>query len=543
MKNLDDQYFGNYRFNERSQRLISAVLISLMMASAGVTVAQFGHQMVPNWHGEYLAILGILFTFERFFSHRTIKRLSIFSREWIVFVSTQWVVNILLIKLVATLTYGVETLIAEIPLWQEAFIQNFFNPNFIVALLFSVLVWLFVGVITELLDEMGLDAALVNREVMSSSIQDRTPPRQRVMATVFGVGGGLMFLTAAARVDTRALFANEAGVFKQLSPLEGGGAGTLLYFLFGFALLSQSQYLTLNIRWFLQGVPVSRTIAIKWAIYSFSFMLLIVLIVSVLPTNYSIGLLSVLGYLIDLVMGIVILIFTILLTIVSFIISLPFMLLGLKSPTSSPNNVIQPPVETPPPAIITESTPFPWFELLKSILFWSVFLIIIGYSISQYLRQHEQILDGLRKIPGWKIFSTFFRWVTGVFTGLNKRVTNIFQSGVARLSPQTDTPRKISFGRMFRLRNLTSRQRVIFYYQALLRRGSETGVPREESQTPDEYASRLEQTIPTVTHEVVSLTEAFNEARYSQHSIDQEDASAVKVSWERIRKVFRGRRG
>ena len=126
--------------------------------------------------------------------------------------------------------------------------------------------------------------------------------RQRLMAVVFGCGAVLMFLTALSRIDLRAFFANQGIQQAKLSSLAGGGGGTLLYFLFGLALLSQAHYITLNTRWFLQGVPVSRKIASRWALYSLGFLFLVVLVASMLPTNYSLGLLSVLGYLLDILL-------------------------------------------------------------------------------------------------------------------------------------------------------------------------------------------------------------------------------------------------
>lgn len=257
MMDKGDPYIENSRFNEHTHRIISAVLVSLMMASAGLTVAQVGHQISPDWNVGYLAAIGFLIALERYYSHRALKKLSIFSREWIVLVSTQWVVNLVVLKLIVTLSKGLDTLLAEIPLWQQAFAEKFFAPDYLVAIIFALLVWFSVGMITDLLDELGLDAALITREVMASGVQDQAPPRQRLMAIVFAIGGGLMVLTAVARVDTRALFANDGDVLRQLSPLDGGGAGTLLYFIFGFVLLSQAQFITLNTRWFLHGVPVS----------------------------------------------------------------------------------------------------------------------------------------------------------------------------------------------------------------------------------------------------------------------------------------------
>jgi hypothetical protein len=99
------------------------------------------------------------------------------------------------------------------------------------------------------------------------------------------------------------------------------------------------------------------------------------------------------------------------------------------------------------------------------------------------------------------------------------------------------------FGRFPRLGALSPRQKIVFYYQALLRRGNETGLPRDKSQTPNEYAELLEHSLPTVKEDVLSLTESFCEARYSRHPVEPQDANQVKAYWERIRQVFRGRRG
>jgi hypothetical protein len=543
MTNRDDQYLEGLHLNERNHRFISAGLISLMMASAGLTIAHFGEQMSTNWNWGYLPLVGFLISLERFYSHRVLKKQSLLSREWIVLVSTQWVVNFIVIKIIVSLSNGLDYLLVEIPLWQRSFLEIFFSPDYLIAIIFALAVWFIVGMMTEQLEEMGMNAALINREVISSSAQNQPPPRQRLMTTVFAVGAGLMFLTAIARVDTRALFANESGIIRQLSPLEGGGAGALLYFSLGIVLLSQARYITLNTRWFLQNIPVNRSISVNWIIYCIGFLFLIGLVVSVLPTNYSLGLLSVIGYLIDILMGIVILIFTIILAIFGFLVSLPFLLLGFDEPSNMPEFAIQPPVATPPPPVVSESTPFPWLDLLKSVLFWGIFLSVIGYSIVHYLRQHQDVLNMLRKVPGWRIASAIWTWITGLFRGLNRRVSHVIQSGRERFRPQIDSTRIPGVGRFLRLRNLSPRQKVFFYYQALLRRGNETGLPRIEAQTPNEYAIRLERSLPTVSDEITSITEAFSEARYSQHKVEIEDANTVKKYWERIRQVFRGRRG
>ena len=532
------------RFNERTQRALSVVLVAMMMASAGITVAQVGYQIVPGWNGSYLAVIGFLIALERFYTHRSITKVSAFSREWIVLISTQWVVNLIVVKLIVTLSDGLNTLLVEVPRWQQSFAKAFFSNEYIGALFFAILVWIFVGMFAELLDQLGLDAALIARDSMTNSAAGETSPRQRLMATIFAIGGVLMFLAALARVDIRVLFANETGVINaNLSPLEGGGAGTLLYFLFGFALLSQAQYISLNTRWFLQSVPVSHSVAKSWAIYSITFLILIVLIVSVLPTNYSMGLISVLSYLFDIIITIIVLFLGFIFLIIGFLFSIPFMLLGLDNPIRVPE-IVPPAMFEPPPAeTMANSGPFPWLDLLKSILFWGVFLLVVGYSISHYLRQHEEILQALRKIPGWKILAAFWNWLSAMFGGLNCGVSNMIEKGRARLRPAVVSKNFRGIARFTRLRNLSPQQKVRFYYHALLRRGDETGLPRQESQTPEEYAVNLKRSLPTVDNEIASMTEAFNEARYSRHTINTEESNAVKSFWEKIRKVFRGRRG
>ena len=543
MKRADGVYLEASRFNERAHRFISALLVSFMMASAGVTIAQVGHQLSPDWRAGYLGAIGFLAALERFYSSRTLKKLLVFTREWLVLVSTQWVVNLIIIKLIVTLSAGMDTLLAEIPLWQRSFSEGFFTTEYLVAIGFAFLVWMFAGMLADLLDEMGLDAAIISREALYTPMRDPRPPRQRLMAVVFGIGAVLMFITSLSRVDLRAFFTNQGIVQTDLSALAGGGAGTLLYFLFGLALLSQSNYITLNTRWFMQQVPVSKKIAAGWAFYSLGFLLLILLIASILPTNYSLGLLSVLGYLLDILLSILMLIITIIFYIFSILISLLFRLLGLAVPAQAPSTFQPQVIATPPPALAEPGSPFPWLDLLKSLVFWIVFLGVVGYSISQYLRQHEEILEGLRKIPGWSIISVIWQWITGIFGGLNRRVAGVIEAGKTRLRSRGDSVPLSALRRFTSLRRLSPRQKVLFYYHALLRRGDETGLPRKVSQTPEEYAAILERSLPTVENEIILITDAFSEARYSHHPIEPDDADHVKTTWEQIRRVFRGRRG
>ena len=89
------------------------------------------------------------------------------------------------------------------------------------------------------------------------------------------------------------------------------------------------------------------------------------------------------------------------------------------------------------------------------------------------------------------------------------------------------------------LRRLPPRQKIRFYYLALVRRGGETGLSRAEWQTPREYAGTLETKLEAEDENVEEMTAAFMDARYSRHEVTGERAGLVQRTWERIRQALR----
>lgn len=85
-------------------------------------------------------------------------------------------------------------------------------------------------------------------------------------------------------------------------------------------------------------------------------------------------------------------------------------------------------------------------------------------------------------------------------------------------------------------RNMDARQKVSFFYQAMIRRSGEKGLPRRNSQTPYEYASTLDTALPEAEDDINTLTSAFIEARYSPRPVQSEQVNLVKSTWERLRK-------
>ena len=109
------------------------------------------------------------------------------------------------------------------------------------------------------------------------------------------------------------------------------------------------------------------------------------------------------------------------------------------------------------------------------------------------------------------------------------------EAGLARLRTLRTRPGLTAPGGFLSLRRLDPRQRIYYFYLALVRRGSERGLARSASQTPYEFAARLETALPTVDTDIESLTDTFVEARYSRRAVPAEKANLVKATWARIR--------
>jgi hypothetical protein len=159
----------------------------------------------------------------------------------------------------------------------------------------------------------------------------------------------------------------------------------------------------------------------------------------------------------------------------------------------------------------------------------------------QYLRQNKELLDKIRRVPGLAILVNAWKWlIQQIRTGV-KTIPVFIQNNIERMRESRQALRsKSSFIRS--LRRYTPRQRVLFYYLAMVRRGGEKGYHRQPYSTPFEYSKILKQNLPQIDDEISKLTDSFVEARYSQHEIQEGKAKQVREYWEKIRQVIRNLR-
>ncbi|KPL06875.1 hypothetical protein AMJ86_06785 [bacterium SM23_57] len=530
---------GNSNTDQQGYNIVNALIVSLMIACLGFTVASFVSKVNPDLYVNYLPVLGFLITLERIYSVKRTKRLMVLGRTWMIYQFTQWVFLLIAVKIILLIADHPDSLRIEFQLWRLDFFTYFFDNETLFAIIYLVLVWGISGYFASLLNEMSLKEILIRYEMRTMAPISGPPVRERLLGLIFGLGFIQLVLTGLMRINLRILL---SGNFKALSVqplpfLAAGAWNVLVYFILGLVLMSQSQFTRLNARWRFQQIKVTPQLGNRWATYSILFIVLLAVVASLLPTNYSLGFLSVLAYILRYVFGFMFFLVGFIASLVIFIFNLLLSLLGLTphDQVSFPSsNFISPspPVETQAVAI------HPWLEVLKSLLFWTVFLGIVGFSVYQFIGQHKELLTTIRRTPGISWLIKVFQWLFGGFRMINQKLSQAVEIGIQRLRKRAIDRLTTEMPRYLSLRRLTPRQRVLFFFKAMVRRGGERGIPRKESQTPYEYASKLEGMIPDADRDVNSLTNAFVEARYSKRNINQEKAGLVKRYWERIRKAL-----
>lgn len=524
------------RSNETIFRLTSHALVALMMTCAAFTLLSLVDRLLPGWQPFYLAALCFFCALERLYTYRRFEKLHLFSKEWSITLATEWVVIALLVKLITGLSHGPGLFLTEIAKWQVNFNRYFLTGDFNFALVLMLITWLLSGAFASLLNEMDITRVL-QLEIEPGQEKGKLPARERLMGLIFSTGTVLVLMTAVVRLDMRAFFAKFSSLrFEVVPALAGGGASTLLYFMFGLALLSQTRFFDLHTRWSIQRIPVSRRLGRGWALYSLGFLLLTAALVALLPTSYSLKTMTVLGAVIQLLANVLFFVSQAIIVLFLFLISLPLLLFGRQPervlvqpalPTAIPNAVkLVPPVA--PPA---------WLDATKMLIFWSIFAAILIFSLIQYLRQHREVMDALRKMSAHARLSRIWQWLRSQFKKAQTGIARTLQAGRERL--RRAAAGSLAPGGFLSMRNLDARQKITFFYLALVRRGGEKGLPRRASQTPYEYASTLDAALPDAEDDIDALTNAFIEARYSPRPVQPEQVNLVKSTWERLRKTMR----
>jgi hypothetical protein len=518
-----------FRANEFLSLTFSRILLIVMMTCFGTALVQVIQGFVPTWNGSFLGLFCLITSIEAILMQNRLRKASDLEHSTTFYRVMEWVVILIVLKIALYFQEGWGTLLDDLPNWSRDFLGSFFNTDYFLSIFVLAAVWGFTLWFVTDLEEIETDVTLVDASDLGGFYSNRSAVRGRMANRFLTIGFIIVFMTALFTLDFDALFKGSV-VFQHRS----GALNLIMYFLAGMLLLSQTQFSVLRAGWAWERIPIQPHIARRWILYSLVALVLVTGIAFILPTSYSMGLLATMGYIFSLLFSLLAGLILLLLSPFIMLFAWLLRLLGKGGPNVALPQVTLP---TPPPEAVGRVRQ-PWMDVVQSVLFWSIFIGVIGYSFYQYFKQNKELLQKIKGARGIKFLLQAWDWIRGRLHGFNQAVTAVVGAGVQRLRAFMTRSSPKDAWNYLNLRRLTPRQQVLFFYLALIRRGGESGLPRKPSQTPYEYARYLDKSLPEVSQSVDSMTESFMEARYSNHAVETDQANRVQSYWERIRRAF-----
>lgn len=527
--------------NERVFRILGYGLVFMLMACTVLTMSILINTLFPDWHSGLIAGAALFVVVDRLYTYRQMKSLALLSPEWAITIAAQWIVIMLVIRLLLSYAGGPGSLREDLSLFARGYFEKFFSAEFVIALLLAFLVWHITRLFLDLIDEIGLNQSAALHEEAPPDQRNDVPAHQRMVNLIFSLGIVLVILTAMTRMNLRTIISNTEGMpGLEFSRFSGAEAGALLYFVFGLALLSLSRLMSLQTRWNRLRIPISsKNLTRQWGMYSLLFLLALALVVGLLPSGDSVGFFSLVGTLFGFLFAVLLFLTQIVIGFILLLISLPFLLLGKAPPMLANATVLPPPVLPSRPLAIAAGNET--WALVRSTVLWGLLVLLIVFALVQFARQHKNILPALRRsrIVNWLVLT--WQWLHANVDKTSGSLSRMLGQGLRGMRSRLGGRRVSSPGGLISLRSLDPRRKVFFFYHAMIRRGGEQEVARRPSQTPSEYAAVLEKTLPAAGEDIDSMTEAFIKARYSRHEVNSRDADAVKDAWERVRRVLQSK--
>jgi len=511
-----------------------------MLTCLVVAFVELVSRIVPGWRGPHYVAFAFLVSWEGIQSERLLRRRRPGYSGHFRYRAVEAVIILVLFKLIRYVPLGWDVLWADVRQW-GADASTFLDTGFIVGGICILDLWMTAIAITKNLyllevhpSEIPPDPTSPNYDRWSSAYGQRVD-RQAVLRDIvhhyFWGGVVLLLLAGLTRFDVSFLDLHAP------PPLSGLVVNAMFYFVLGLVLISQAHFSILQVSWRVERIDVSPRLGTRWAWQAVAFLALITVVALVLPTGYSVGLPQAIAFVANLIVGALYFIISSVFYLLALLLGLVLSALGLRA---EPMAYPRPTPQQPPLLPGDPGTPsnLPWLELLKSVLFWGVFLAIVGYSVYHFLRERRGLFPGFEG----SLLARLLAWLRALWQRTRQWSAQVRQAVATRLGRRSEQQERFGPWRVIRLSRLSPRQRVRYFYLSVLRRAARTGHGRRPQQTPHEYSATLAGCVPETAPEVATLTRAFVEARYSQRSLSEQEANVIKRVWQRVRATLARRR-
>ncbi len=495
--------------------------VGVMMGCIALSVVDLIHLFAPTWTGTFIIAGSILAALDAHYSLRMIRTRELRGVDVTRFRATEFAALFVLLRIGSYIGDSWADIWGDFVLWPLE-PQRILNRETVVALALALVSWWVSTQTARDLERIGEPPP---------HQRDHVPPQESIANRFFYGGVVLLLLTGITRIGIAGLL--------DLSrpPVPGLVLNVLVYSLLGLAMMGQVHLTRSFQQWETQGTRVAQGLAKRWVRYSVILVSLAALAAFLLPTGYTVGLLDVVATLVY-GLGYLATLFTMLLWLLFSLLLAPFArLFGADSaPPPRPLPSLELPEAGTGAPDLGGASPH-WFEILRSLVFWTAALAMVIYVIRSYLRDRPELLEALvslRPIRAVRDFlANLWRRLTGLAEIIAERTPGQFSWRRTHHRPP-----EMPF-RLFRLGALSPRERILYYYLSILRRAGQLGFPRRRSQTPHEYGQAIEPHLEGAEMEMSTLTQSFIEARYSQHAFDRLQDRQVRARWRQVKAALR----
>ncbi|MGQ9682829.1 MAG: DUF4129 domain-containing protein [Anaerolineae bacterium] len=521
-----------FRQREAFRILVIAGMMTCLASAAG----ELARRVLPVFDPAPLVALAFLVCLEGIAGDRLLRQLpeaSLRLRLRLV----EWVVILLLLRLVLLLTQGWEAASATLTRWL-ARPQALIDGGILAGALLLFIVWQLGILMAQALEALGpeadepppKDSAAYYAWLTRPKAASRSQGWENLRQLYLGGGAVLLICSGLARLDI------SAALSLRHPAVAGIILNALLYFALGLLLLAQGHFARLQARWEREGVPVSRSLARRWASLGVAFALGVALLVLLLPTRPSLALFGAVFDLLAAALGFLTALAMVGMAGLGYLLGLLARLLGLQMARGGAAPVTMPVLVQAQPA----AQRLNWWEAVQGLVLWALIAGVVLYALVRFVRDRRDLWRQLVERGGpaaWvaTLWRSLWRWLHAQ----SKQMGAAWQ----RLFPRKVSVRQEATLRVRWPRPRSPREQVRLLYLVAVQHLREAGWPRHPADTPVEYAGRLVSQLPEAGHDLNTLTSAFVEARYGQREMTSQDVHPVRAALQRLWARLRRARG
>lgn len=532
-----------------TRRLVRPLLVALMATSVSIALLVIVQIVIPEQSWMSLWIVCFLVALETAYTTTWLAEPGSHGVDKFAYRAAEFVIILVIVRIFSWIFFGsgIPTT-AEL---EEIFAQPLSilaTGGFFTSLFVTLAAWIVAGSLSETLSQLDLsvyEISYYSRPLAERKEMMDDQPIQISRGTLVDryvrvwLTGGiiLIFLAALSSFDlpelitaTNMLAVNRLGLHPAML------VALLFYFLCGFWLLSYARMSLMNARWLMNGVAKEADVERSWQRSSLLVLIAIALIAAFLPVGSTVLFSQIVTTLIGVILYLLRFLFVLLLAPLAWFLSL------FGRDTEQMEELLnQPPPFQPPP--VPSQEPAPPNDIVNMVLsstFWTIIIVVTVAAFLFFLRERGYKLNWQALRLLWQQTTTWMRTMWEMFRG---RANQTQQALRLRFrSSKTDKAAEQGKGprwRFVRLNSLSPQEQVRYFYLSTVRRASEQGIQRRDSETPLEFVQDLKQNWPEAEEDLEDLTGAFIKARYSPRPIEKDEVNPVKARWKRVRSRLR----